>query len=196
MFVVLVSVFTQLNTGKVSFVSGKAVKQKRAHYKELRKHLQQVRTPSSRRRLKAIGQRENRWISDVNHQISKALVEHNLKGTLHVIEDLSGIRSATEKVKVKDRYVMVSWSYYDLEQKLIYKAKEHGQKVIKVSPKYTSQTCPKCGHIEKGNRDKVKHTFCCKNCGYTSNDDRVGAMNLYRKGIEYLVESQSGTSGL
>ncbi|MBO7676466.1 MAG: transposase, partial [Erysipelotrichaceae bacterium] len=79
---------------------------------------------------------------------------------------------------------------------LIYKANEHGQKVIKVNSRYTSQTCPKCGHIDKTNRDKQKHNFCCRNCGYTSNDDRIGAMNLYRMGIEYLVESQASISGL
>lgn len=184
------------STGKTAFYSGNTVKQKRAHYKALRKQLQQVRTPSSRRRLKSIGRRENRWMQDINHCISKALVESNPKGTLHVIEDLSGIRSATERVRVKDRYVSVSWSYYDLEQKLTYKALEHGQKVIKVNPRYTSQTCPKCGHVESANRDKIKHIFCCKNCGYASNDDRIGAMNLYRMGIEYLVESQVSTSDL
>lgn len=182
--------------GKTVFFSGNQVKQKRAHYKTLRKQLQQRQTPSARRRLKAIGQRENRWIQDVNHCISKALVENNPKGTLHVIEDLSGIRSATERIRVKDRYVSVSWAYYDLEQKLIYKANEHGQKVIKVNPRYTSQTCPNCGHVDKGNRDKHNHVFRCKNCGYTSNDDRIGAMNLYRMGIEYLVESQTSTSDL
>lgn len=185
------------SNGKTIFISGNEVKQKRAHYKELRTQLQRVRTPSSRKRLKAIGQRENRWMQDVNHCVSKALVENNPKGTLHVLEDLSGIRAgATERVKRKNRYVMVSWSYYDLEQKLFYKAKEHGQKVIKVDPHYTSQTCPRCGHIERANRNKQKHIFCCKNCGYTSNDDRIGAMNLYHKGIEYLVKSQVSISDL
>lgn len=168
-------------------------KQKRAHYKALRKQLQQVGTPSSRRRLKAIGQRENRWMQDVNHCISKALVESNADGTLFVIEDLTGIRSATEKVLVKDRYVSVSWSYYDLEQKLSYKALKHHQLVEKINPAYTSQTCPKCGHTEKANRNKKLHTFCCKNCGYKSNDDRVGAMNLHRMGIELLVPDAVAT---
>jgi len=182
--------------GNTTFYNGNFIKQKRGHYKELRKQLQQVGTPSSRRRLKSIGQRENRWMQDVNHCISKALVEKYPEGTLHVLEDLKGIRGATEKVKIHDRYQVVSWSYYDLEQKLIYKALEHNQKVIKVDPRYTSQTCPKCGHIESNNRNKSKHLFCCKNCGYTSNDDRIGAMNLYRKGIEYLVESQVSTSDL
>ena len=149
---------------KSGFVSGRAVKQKRAHYKSLRKQLQQVRTPSSRKRLKEIGQRENRWMQDVNHCVSKALVENNPEHTLFVLEDLTDIRNVTEKVKVKNRYVSVSWSYYDLEQKLIYKAMKHNDKVIKVNPAYTSQAC-----------------------NYKSNDDRIGAMNLYRKGIEYLV---------
>ena len=175
---------------KSKFVSGRAIKQKRAHYSKLRKELQKRQTPSARRRLKTIGQRENRWMQDVNHCISKALVESNPKHTLFVLEDLTGIRDVTERVKTKDRYVSVSWSFYDLEQKLIYKAKQNQSTVIKVDPRYTSQCCPVCGHIEKSNRNKEIHLFTCKNCGYSSNDDRIGAMNLYHMGISYLKEAQ------
>lgn len=175
---------------KSGFVNGKAIKKKRANYSKLRKQLQKKQTPSSRRRLKAIGQRENRWMQDVNHFISKALVENNPKHTLFVLEDLTGVRNATERVRIKDRYVSVSWSFYDLEQKLIYKAKQNQSSVIKVDPHYTSQCCPICGHTEKSNRNKKIHLFTCKNCGYKSNDDRIGAMNLYRMGINYLYDSQ------
>ena len=175
---------------KSNFVSGKSIKQKRAHYSKLRKELQMCQTPSSRRRLKAIGQRENRWMQDINHQVSKALAYSNPKHTLFVLEDLSGVRNATERVRIKDRYVSVSWSFYDLEQKLIYKAKQNQSTVIKVDPRYTSQCCPVCGHIEKANRNKKIHLFTCKNCGYKSNDDRIGAMNLYRMGINYLEDRQ------
>ena len=175
---------------KSGFVNGKTIKQKRAHYSKLRKELQMRQTASARRRIKAIGQRENRWMQDVNHRVSKALVESNPKHTLFVLEDLSGVRNATERVKTKNRYVSVSWSFYDLEQKLIYKAKQNQSTVIKVDPRYTSQCCPVCGHIEKANRNKKIHLFTCKNCGYKSNDDRIGAMNLYRMGINYLQDSQ------
>ena len=175
---------------KSGFVSGKAIKQKRANYSKLRKELQMRHTPSARRRIKAIGQRENRWMQDVNHCVSKALVKSNPKHTLFVLEDLSGVRNATERVKTKDRYVSVSWSFYDLEQKLIYKAKQNQSSVIKVDPRYTSQCCPVCGHTEKSNRNKKIHLFTCRNCGYRSNDDRIGAMNLYRMGINYLADSQ------
>ncbi len=183
-------VATYNSNHKSGFVSGKSIKQKRANYSKLRKELQMCQTPSSRRRIKTIGQRENRWIQDINHQVSKALVENNPKHTLFVLEDLSGIRNAAECVSTKDRYVSVSWSFYDLEQKLIYKAKQNLSSVIKVNPRYMSQCCPICGHTEKANRNKKIHLFACKNCGYKSNDDRIGAMNLYRMGINYLADSQ------
>ena len=171
--------------GKTVFFPGRSIKNKRAAYKKVRKELQQRGTKSARRRLKQIGQRENRWMSDINHQVSKALVESNPTGTLFVLEDLSGIRNATERVRKKDRYVQVSWSFHDLGTKLKYKAVRAGSQVIEVNPAYTSQTCPKCGFVHKLNRDKKNHTFQCRTCGYRSNDDRIAAMNLYFKGIQY-----------
>ena len=129
-------------------------------------------------------------MNDVDHCLSKALLCSNPEGTLFVLEDLTGIRSASERVRTKDRYVSVSWSYYDLEQKLMYKANRYGSRVIKVDPAYTSQRCPVCGHKERGNRDKKNHVFRCRKCGYTSNDDRIAAMNLQRMGTEYLLKTQ------
>jgi len=172
--------------GKTTFVKGRHLKHKRNHYKQLRKHLQSKKTPSSRRRIKAIGKRENRWMNDVNHCISKALVKNNPPNTLFVLEDLTNIKENLRKVKKKDRYAHMSWSYYDLEQKLMYKAKKNQSFVIKVDPRYTSQKCPKCSEIEKSNRDKKKHIFKCKHCGYTSNDDRIGAMNIFNLGVDYM----------
>ena len=64
--------------------------------------------------------------------------------------------------------------------------------VIAVDPAFTSQICPVCGHRDKKNRRHEKHQFCCKSCGYTSNDDRIAAMNLHRMGID-LVPDAAGT---
>lgn len=171
---------------KTAFASGAEVKKKRAHYKKIRQDLQKRKTRSARRRIRAMGQRENRWMNDVDHCLSKTLVCSYPEGTLFVLEDLTGIRSETERVKTGDRYVSVSWSFYDLEQKLMYKAQKYGSSVIKVDPAHTSQKCPKCGHTERGNRDRKNHRFKCRGCGYTTNDDRTAAMNLYGMGIEYL----------
>ena len=174
--------------GKTTFFNGKHVKHKKAKYKKTRQSLQKRGTPSARSRLKAIGQRENRWMRDVNHCVSKALVNSQPANTLFVLEDLTGIRSATEMVRVKDRAVHVGWAFYQLRLMIEYKAVLADSKSITVCPKYTSQTCPLCGHVEASNRNKKKHTFKCKMCGYTSNDDRAAAMNLYNKGIKHLSE--------
>lgn len=174
--------------GKTTFYSGKEAKMIRSEYKKNRSDLQRKGTRSAQKRLKKIGSRESRWMNDMNHVITKALAE-TITPTLFVLEDLTGIRSATESVRKKDRYVNVSWSFYDFRQKLEYKAKPNGHSIIFVDPKYTSQRCPQlnCGHIEKGNRNKQTHTFKCKKCGYTSNDDRVAAMNLQYLGYLYQV---------
>ena len=172
--------------GTTTFFKGRHIKAKRGNYKLLRKQLQECGTKSAKRKIKSIGSRENRWMNDINHSITKALVERYGANTLFVLEDLTGVRNSTEKVNINNRYVSVSWAFYQFRQMLEYKATMNKSLVIAVNPKYTSQMCPKCGHIEKANRDKKKHIFCCKNCNYQSNDDRIGAMNLWRKGIEYI----------
>jgi len=174
------------SSNHTEFHHGRHVKHKRATYSKSRKELQHRQTSSSRRRLRLIGQRENRWMSDVNHQVSKALVKAAGPNSLLVLEDLTGIRNATEKVQLKNRYVFVSWGFYQLRQLIEYKATLNHSLTITVDPKYTSQKCPQCGHTERANRDKKNHIFTCKNCTYTSNDDRVGAMNLRNIGIEYV----------
>jgi putative transposase len=174
--------------GKTTFFHGRKIKHIRAKYKRMRKALQQKETASARRKLKKMGQREHRWMTDVNHTVSKALVRQYGERTLFVLEDLTGIREKTERVHIHDRYETVSWAFHQFREMLEYKARLYGSKVVVVDPHYTSLTCPKCGHTEKANRNKRTHMFCCQTCGYTSNDDRIGAMNLQRKGIEYIVE--------
>ena len=182
------------SSGKTFFFNGKKIKSKRGKYKLLRKQLQERHTKSSKRKIKSIGSRENRWMTDVNHSITKALVEHYGEHALYVIEDLKGIRNVTEKVNINNRYVSVSWAFYQFREFLEYKAKMNKSIVIAVDPAYTSQQCPKCGHIEKANRDKKNHIFKCKNCAYQSNDDRISAMNLWRKGIEYIESISKETT--
>lgn len=177
--------------GSTVFYDGKEVKRKREHYKKLRASLQKKGTRSAKRRLRKIGQRENRWMRDVNHQVSRALVNRQSKPTLFALENLSGVRHATERARKVDRYVQVSWAFYQLRQMIEYKAKKVGHSVIVVDPRYTSQTCPTCGIVRKANRRKKTHEYQCSNCGYRSNDDRVAAMNIQRLGYQSIVETQS-----
>lgn len=102
---------TSYDGERTVFYDGKEVKHRRGKYKELRKQLQHRGTRSARKRLKAIGSRENRWMTDINHQVSKALVNQYGKDTLFTLEDLTGIRNTAETVKVQQRYVQVSWAF-------------------------------------------------------------------------------------
>lgn len=172
--------------GKTQFFSGKEIIRKRRKFKRLRQQLQSKNTKSAKRRLKKIGQRENRWMTDVNHQLSKTLVEHYGANTLFVLENLVNVRFATEKVAKTNRYEQVSWAFFQLGQFLTYKAHLHGSEVIQVSAKYTSQRCPKCGQINKHNRHHDIHLYRCDKCGYCSNDDRIGAMNIQLLGTQYV----------
>lgn len=165
--------------GKTKFVSGKHIAQKRDKYQKVRQQLQEKGTKSAKRRLKALSGRENRWMTDVNHQISKTLVQEYGENTLFVLEDLTKI--STDELNLnkdkKHNRELRSWTFYQLEQFLIYKAHDNKSEIIKVNPKYTSQRCPKCGTICESARDHERHFYSCQ-CGYKSNDDRIGAMNI------------------
>ena len=173
--------------GKTNFISGKKIATKRYKFQEVRRQLQSKGTKSAKRRLKAISRRENRWMTDVNHQISKTLVEKYGKNTLFVLEDLTGINFEEKNLSYtkKQNYNLRSWAFYQLEQFLTYKAHENCSKILKVSARYTSQRCPKCGTIHKENRDHYKHLYSCQ-CGYKSNDDRIGAMNIQFLGTIWI----------
>ena len=49
--------------------------------------------------------------------------------------------------------------------------------VVLVNPDFTSQMCPKCGHISKNNR-KSQETFCCEKCNHKNNADINAANNI------------------
>lgn len=173
--------------GKTEFVSGKKMATKRHKFQEVRCQLQSKGTKSAKRKLKAISGRENHWMSDVNHQISKTLVEKYGKDTLFVLENLTGVSFEESHLSktAKQNCDLRSWAFYQLEQFLTYKAHENRSEVLTVSAKYTSQRCPKCGTIHKENRDHHRHLYSCQ-CGYKSNDDRIGAMNIQLLGSLWI----------
>lgn len=169
-------------TGQTIFKNGQNIKKKRQNYAKKRQSLQSKNTKSAKRRLKELSGRENRWMTDVNHCLSKTLVSEN-PNTLIVVEDLTNVTFDTVSHRKKEnRYEHHSWAFYQLQQDIAYKAREHGSYLIKVNPAYTSQRCPKCGTICKENRDKTNHIYHCNNCHYQSNDDRVAAMNIVQLG--------------
>lgn len=162
---------------KNKFFRGCEIKNIRNVYMKQRERLQEKGTRSAKRMLKHLSGREKRFMQDVNHVVSKQILEFAEEKGIEVIglEDLSKIRERT-KVRRKQRYLHNSWAFRELQSFVEYKAKEKGIAVVYVNPKYTSQTCPRCGHISRNNRKGRE--FRCEVCGYELNADLIGARNI------------------
>lgn len=174
--------------GDTFFYDGKSIMEKREHFQEVRSELQAKGTRSAKRALKRISGRENRWMTDENHQLSKTLVEKYGTDTLFVLEDLVNVSLSESNLhrSKKNKRELRSWAFYQLGQFLTYKAQAVGSEVLEVKPDYTSQRCPKCGRIHKLNRHHEIHEYICDCCGYRSNDDRIAAMNIQLLGTMYI----------
>ncbi|MCB5237566.1 RNA-guided endonuclease InsQ/TnpB family protein [Niallia circulans] len=118
--------------------------------------------------------KEQRWMKDQDHKISRAIVNFAKGNKISVIrlEQLANIRQ-TARTSRKNEKNLHSWSFYRLSQFIEYKANLAGIKVEYVNPAYTSQTCPKCSEKNKSQDRKYK----CK-CGFEKHRDLVGAMNI------------------
>ncbi|WP_156403289.1 zinc ribbon domain-containing protein, partial [Levilactobacillus parabrevis] len=102
------------------------------------------------------------------------------------LEDLTNVTFNTDDLPKPLRNSHRSWSFFQLESFLTYKAQAIQSTVVKVSPAFTSQRCPKCGLIEKTNRHHETHEYWCQQCQYRCNDDRLGAMNIGILGQDWL----------
>ena len=148
------------------------------HQAELRRAQRRVarRKKASNRRRKAVillqkvhGEIADRR-QDFLHKHSTAVIRRY--GTI-VVEDLNV--SAMSRGNVAKQILDCSWSEWF--RQLSYKAAEAGRRFLAVDPKYTSQTCSKCGFRHPDNR-KTQADFHCLSCGHQDNADRNGAVNI------------------
>jgi len=174
------------NEGKTLFFDGQKILRKRKKFLEIRRQLQSKGTKSAKKKLKRLAQRENRWMTDVNHWLAKTLVAVYGSHTLFVLEDLTNVTFNTDDLPKSLRNSHRSWAFFQLESFLTYKAQAIQSAVVKVNPAFTSQRCPKCGMIEKNNRHHETHEYWCAQCQYRCNDDRLGAMNIAMLGQDWL----------
>lgn len=174
-------IVTILHTSDGTEWSGGAVTARREKNRRIRTTCQQKGTKSAKRRLKARRRKESRFVRDVNHQISKQVVETAKRtGTGIALEDLTGIRSRVRHRKPQ-RSTLHSWAFRQLGDFIAYKAEQAGVPLMWVDPTYTSQTCCECGHRDRGNRT-TQATFACRRCGILLNADHNAARNVAAKG--------------
>lgn len=160
------------DTGKIQFFgNGRENKYKKRQARLKRKQLGNAKKIIA---LKKLNNKEQRWMKDKDHKVSRQIVnfaKDNKVGTIQ-LEALAGIRQ-TARTSRKNNHNLHSWSFYRLAQFIQYKAELAGIKVVFVDPKYTSQTCPVCGTRNKANDRKYK----C-HCGFETHRDILGARNI------------------
>lgn len=163
------------------FFDGRQIRWRKERWADRRRALQEGGRLS---RVKREAGRERRWMRFINHCMSKRIVEMaKAEGKAIALENLLGIR---ERVKGSKKFsrMMSGWNFRELASFIEYKAALAGVPVIYVDPKETSKTCPKCGNVSRYNRRKG--WFKCTKCGYQSDADRVGALNIAARALDAL----------
>ena len=169
--------------------SGATVQRVRAKRFRHRQRLQKRGTRNAKRPLRKGAGKERRFQKDVNHCISKALVQKAVDdpGALWAalrMEDLTHIRQRTAATvrrsqRRQHRVPSGCWAFRQLRAYVAYKAQQAGVRVEVVDPRNTSRRCFVCGHIDKANRPN-QATFHCQNpsCGHTAAADVNAANNI------------------
>jgi IS605 OrfB family transposase len=182
-----------IGKGSRFFGNGRSQRFKRRQFYSQRRSLQQagkVRTVRQRQG------KERRWMRDVNHKLSRQIVNHASTQDVGVIrlEELAGIRprisqhsqrtactsrGAKRRKAAKARKnnrMKNTWPFFQLTQFITYKAERLGIRVEQVDPAYTSQTCPAC--FTKNKADDRR--YVCGECGWHGHRDAVGAITIAR----------------
>ena len=179
--------------------SGKHIQSIRDRYSFVRANVQSKRTRSSRRLLRRLSGREQRFQKWLNHNISKQLVQEAKQiGADLAFEDLTNIReSLNKKPRSKtERRRTNNWAFYQLRLFVGYKANIAGVKVVFVPAAYTSQTCSPCGHIHpvKGKSYRNGKVFKCGHCGFEHDADINAANNIAALGKSVRLPESPGMS--
>lgn len=142
-------------------------------YAAIRKKLRRKRQYAT---LKRINNREARRSRDLNHKLSREVVDLAKTKQMGIrLENLSRIRERTnQKSSRKSRGITNNWNFYQLRQMIEYKGRICGVLIEFINPAYTSKTCSRCGEI--GTRSKK--TFECGSCGHADHADANAAFNI------------------
>ncbi|GED33491.1 transposase [Brevibacillus centrosporus] len=165
------------STGKTRFFGkGRQNKYIRRKYEHRRRNLGKLKKLSA---ICKLGNKEQRWMKDQNHKISRQIVNMAIQEGIATIrlERLENIRK-TARTSRKNKRNLHRWTFYQLQQFISYKANLVGICVEEVNPAYTSQTCPACGEKNKA----IDRRYECL-CGFNTHRDRVGAINIMHQPV-------------
>jgi len=102
--------------------------------------------------------------------------------TVFVIEALKFIKHGKRgRLRRATNRRFSHWTVGAMGERLKQLCQERNVFVLEVPPAYTSQRCPACGHVERGNRRGT--VFRCVSCDHTGHADLIGARNIRDVGL-------------
>ena len=108
--------------------------------------------------------------NQINRAINQMLKERDPQIVVTEKLDIRG------KAKSKEISRRVSyWHRSTLKERLEFKASAAGCRREQINPAYTSQTCPRCGYLDKANRKG--DVFQCLKCEHRGHADQIAAIN-------------------
>lgn len=146
-------------------------------YFRTQRALQRKGTRSAKRRLKQRSRKWSRFRAWCDHNVTTQIVRSLTPSTVLALEDLTHIRTRMRRVDRRTKRRMHAWSFRRQQEMLAYKAPASGIVVAYVDPRYTSQKCSACGHIDKKNR-RSQSRFDCVSCGHLEHADLNAAKNV------------------
>jgi IS605 OrfB family transposase len=156
------------------------IKFERHRYFTMRKRVQNAGKDSIHDTL---GGREERFVRDRLHKVSRHIVEwsRQFEKPCIVFEDLKEMRDSIDYGTRMNRRLH-HLPFRALQFYTSYKASFEGIPTGWIDPYKTSQRCPLCGHAERANRNKKR--FKCRDCGHQDHSDRGASVNIAVKGIK------------
>jgi putative transposase len=165
----------------------------KATYREIRSHMQRNDLRIRRRVTGKYGRKQREKVKQILHHASKQIVlDAKRKEFGIVVEKLTGIRKLYRKGNWQGRGyrgMMNSWSYYELQRQIEYKALWEGIPVIYVNPNGTSVKCSICGSRMKPEENRQ---LKCLSCGFTVDRDVNAARNILARGMRFVPVASAG----
>ncbi|MDJ0730160.1 MAG: transposase [Crocosphaera sp.] len=176
----------------------KTIRQRRASRKRIGSSNQKrAYAELARIEQKIVNQREDHQWKIAHHLVRKAdviiLEDLNIQGMIRKCrakQDENGkfLQNGQSAKRALNRLIRdCSWG--NLKLKIQSVAAKFGCICLDVNPKFTSQKCSHCGHIQKENRNKER--FLCLNCGFLADADVQASVNIAIQGLKTLGISHS-----
>src|SRR3989442_897394 len=176
-------------------LGGRLLRSKRQYRNKLLEHFYKKidrKKKGSRRRKKLIRSKHKQLrklsnqIKDIEHKQTTRLVSTLYREGVQtvVIGDVRDIRQENDVGSTNNQKIH-QWSHGSVRHKLTYKAERLGMVVELQDERYTSRTCPCCGHKRKSKPNGRMFNCTNKKCKLQYHRDGVGAINIRRKYLDH-----------